>query len=265
MAKSKKPNAKQDPTVKVAVITAIAGIATVLIASLIAPIVLKSLDSTPTSHQVDAVNTPTITPLPLTTETPVTMATPFLAVVHDFSESPEKWPLGTEVVDGIYTRTATVENGIYRVTINASDAVAVIVKPNVPKVSDFELTMTISQIDGPTKINFGPTFGMSGPEGQGYFSFLINSNGEYLLDVYRAPYVTLQRSTPSDAINIGSDNTFRIVTKEGEIALYINDEFVGQYNEDSTQGLVGFQARVLKGQSATFEIKDFQLVLNESP
>jgi hypothetical protein len=77
MPASKKSNAKTDPAVKVAIITAAAGVLTVLITSVVAPIVQKSLASAPTvvpsqSIQPSLVNTPASTNLPSPTSEPPT-------------------------------------------------------------------------------------------------------------------------------------------------------------------------------------------------
>ena len=181
---------------------------------------------------------------------PVVLSDPFGPNVND-------WPVG-DYSDERVTGNRLVTGGTYRWQAEALDGVIWWSMPDIASVSDFYLTAEARRVSGVEDGQYGvilrradrDNYGLFKIEDSQYFKFSVRYEGEW---------ETVIDWTEASAIRPGEVNRLTVIAEGSHFTFYINDEYVGEADDDRlTRGQSGLAIELLDaGDAATFEFDNF--------
>jgi hypothetical protein len=183
---------------------------------------------------------------------PVVLSDPFDPNVND-------WPVG-DYSDERVTGNRLVTGGTYRWQAEALDGVIWWSIPDIASVSDFYLTAEARRVNGVEDGQYGvilrradrDNYGLFKIEDSQYFKFSVRYEGEW---------ETVVDWTEAPAIRPGEVNRLTVIAEGSHFTFYINDEYVGEADDDRlTRGQSGLAIELLDaGDAATFEFDNFEV------
>jgi hypothetical protein len=183
---------------------------------------------------------------------PVVLSDPFGPNVND-------WPVG-DYSDARVTGNRLVTGGTYRLQAEALDGVIWWSIPDIDSVSDFYLTTEARRVSGVEDGQYGvilrradrDNYGLFKIEDSQYFKFSVRHEGEW---------DTVIDWTEASAIHPGEVNRLTVIAEGSHFTFYINDEYVGEADDDRlTRGQSGLAIELLDaGDAATFEFDNFEV------
>lgn len=232
--------------------------------------------ATPTNTSVPtAMPTSTPSPIPTSTSTPPPTAAPTstptpmreaassalgsLILFDAFDSNANDWPMGDHNDSG-FSHQWQIASGRYRWKIDTRQDVHWYVHPDISSVSDFSLTVEAQQVSGTDDSNYGVVFRVL--DSQNFYHFAINSSQEFiLLRKYKDRWTRLIDWTRSPVINPGKMNRLMVVAQGSHFGLYINDQPVGEADDDKLRkGKAGLTMELYNaGDEAIFEFDNFEL------
>ena len=183
---------------------------------------------------------------------PVVLSDPFGPNVND-------WPVG-DYSDERVTGNRLVTGGTYRWQAEALDGVIWWSIPDIASVSDFYLTAEARRVSGVEDGQYGvilrradrDNYGLFKIEDSQYFKFSVRHEGEW---------ETVIDWAEASAIRPGEVNRLTVIAEGSHFTFYINDEYVGEADDDRlTRGQSGLAIELLDaGDAATFEFDNFEV------
>jgi hypothetical protein len=183
---------------------------------------------------------------------PIVLSDPFGPNVND-------WPVG-DYSDERVTGNRLVTGGTYRWKTDALDGVIWWSIPDIASVSDFYLTVEARRVSGVMDGQYGVIFrradrdnyGLFKIEDSQYFRFSVRHEGEW---------DTVIDWTEASAIRPGEVNRLAVIAEGSHFTFYINDEYVGEADDDRlTRGQSGLAIELLDaGDAAIFEFDNFEV------
>jgi hypothetical protein len=132
--------------------------------------------------------------------------------------------------------------------------------PDIASVSDFYLTAEARRVSGVEDGQYGvilrradrDNYGLFKIEDSQYFKFSVRYEGEW---------ETVIDWTEASAIRPGEVNRLTVIAEGSHFTFYINDEYVGEADDDRlTRGQSGLAIELLDaGDAATFEFDNFEV------
>jgi hypothetical protein len=182
-----------------------------------------------------------------------------VVVCDSFGTNARDWPEGDYAGD-LITGDKFITSGRYRWEGNAIDSVIWWSVPDMDSVSDFYLTAKARRVSGVEDGQYGLIFRRSDKQNYGlfkiedsqYFKFAIRHEGEW---------DTVIDWTESLAIRPGETNRLTVVAVGSHFTFYINDQYVGEVDEDRlSEGEAGLAIELLDSDdAAVFEFDDFEV------
>ena len=183
---------------------------------------------------------------------PVVFSEPFGSNAND-------WPTG-DYSDDRLTGSREIIDGKYHWEADALDGVIWWSIPEIASVSDFYLIVNAQRVSGVTDGQYGVIFrradrdnyGLFKIEDSQYFKFSVRSEGEW---------ETVIDWTETSAIRPVGVNRLMVVGEGSHFTFYINDEYVGEVDEDRLpSGTMGLAIELLDAKdAAVFEFDDFEV------
>jgi hypothetical protein len=182
-----------------------------------------------------------------------------VVVCDNFGANVRDWPEGDYDGD-LITGDKFITSGRYRWEANAIDSVIWWSVPDMDSVSDFYLTAKARRVSGVEDSQYGMIFRRSDKQNYGlfkiedsqYFKFAIRHEGEW---------DTVIDWTESSAIRPGETNRLTVIAVDSHFTFYINDQYVGEADEDRLgEGEAGLAIELLDSDdAAVFEFDDFEV------
>jgi hypothetical protein len=208
------------------------------------------------TDNVTATSTPDLTP----TASPTPLATTNTIFSDDFETDAGVWVIGEQKSTGTITEKKTIIYGKYVWEATAAQSVFLTELPSAPVVSDFELQAELRLVSGAEDATYGLIFGSNE---KGVFAFQIQRGGFMLayLDRQKNVWDFPVNLTISPKIIQNGPNILRVVAKDSNIQLFIQDEFVGSTSDSRlSTGKTGITVSLYnEADSAKVEFDDFQL------
>jgi serine/threonine protein kinase len=129
------------------------------------------------------------------------------------------------------------------------------------RVYDFELTVQIQRRSGP---EYSACYGVIFREGSmGFYLFLVCDDGTYEVALsYDDGWVILIPWTDSDAIKPGQINRLSVVGQGSDFRLFINNELVSSFNDDTLKsGYIGLAIQLNEADSAVFDFDNLVVAI----
>jgi tRNA A-37 threonylcarbamoyl transferase component Bud32 len=191
-------------------------------------------------------------PLATASSWPVVFSEPFGSNAND-------WPTGNyddellagnrEIVDGKYQWEASALDGVIWWSI-----------PDVVSVSDFYLAVNAQRISGVADGQYGVVFRRADRDNYGLFK--IEDSQYYKFSVrYEGEWDTIVDWTESSAIHPVGVNRLTVIAQGSHFTFYINDQYVGEADDDRLNvGIAGLAIELLDASdAANFEFDDFEI------
>lgn len=202
----------------------------------------------------------------------VPTATPLLSAIPPVGQSIDtpfnqgetvtlKWPTVDQQDSNVTSKGFLVDN-IFIWDLSVTQAIATGIFADMPTVSDFAFQTDIKKITGPDDAYFGISFRHGG---SGTYDFYIQDvNKKFLLRMWNTKqYEYIINWQRTEVINQNDSNTLKVIAQGPKIQLYINDVLVGDVRHNGlTSGNIGISAALYDGESATFEISKYELILH---
>jgi hypothetical protein len=214
--------------------------------------VMPSITETETSAPPEAQETPVATlDLPDSSNT----------FVEDFTKGSLYWETGMYEGDRA-TVSRSVANGAFRWQVTPKVAVSTGIGSKLPIVSDFDLEVTLKKVDGPDSVEYGVVFRKN--DAGGYY-FMIAPSGQYALSKWSEEaqeWIDLIDWTQSTHINLNGENKLRVYAVGSKIRLYINENLVADYVDQSfAAGTIDTGVWLGAGENLTLDMTSFKIVL----
>jgi len=204
------------------------------------------------------------------TEATVTMQ----ACAHSTALAPEHWPVTfcdtfnvnvNEWYTGNYegdlvTGDKLITGGRYRWDATALDDVIWWGIPEISSVTDFYLTVEARRVSGVEDGQYGVIFRRADSDNYGLFKIEDSQYFKFSLR-YEGEWYTVIDWTETTAIRPGETNRLTVLAEGFHYTFYINDQYVGEANEDRlSQGEAGVAIELLDaGDTAVFEFDNFEV------
>ena len=176
-----------------------------------------------------------------------------------FSSDVSGWKTGEHEGERVIGGRAIV-GGKYRWEAEALDEFHWLFSPSHGSVYDFYLTVEARQLSGSGKGEVGLVFRVDDPENFG--SFRVRNDGRFAFAVlYRDEWTGVIDWTKSAAIHTDRANQLTVIAEGSSYILIINDELVGQADDDRLgSGTVGLAVGLSdRGESGVFDFDNFEL------
>jgi serine/threonine-protein kinase len=176
-----------------------------------------------------------------------------------FDSNVNDWPAG-DYSDERITGSREIIDGKYHWEADALDGVIWWSIPDVASASDFYLAVDAQRISGVADGQYGVVFRRANRDNYGlfkiedsqYLKFSVRSQGEW---------ETVIDWTETSAIRPVGVNRLAVVGEGSHFTFYINDEYVGEIDEDRLpSGKMGLAIELLDAKdAAVFEFDDFEV------
>jgi len=183
---------------------------------------------------------------------PRVLRDPFDALEHD-------WALGKEA-DPLADIEWSLVDGKYRWEAQAQDSFVWWVYPEMEPVTDFYLSVSMASLEGPASAEQGVIFHHT--DENDYYLFELNRAGEFALFIhYLGEWETLLDWHPAEMISNDEANELTVIANNSHYALYINQQWVGDYFDDRLpSGTVGLLVGLSEaGDEGLWEFDNFAL------
>jgi len=191
---------------------------------------------------------------------PLAIASSWPVVFGDtFDSNTNDWPAG-DYSDERLTGSREIIDGKYHWEAAALDGVIWWSIPDVASVSDFYLTVNAQRVSGVTDGQYGVIFRRA--DRDNYALFKIEDSQYYKFSVrYQGEWETVIDWTETSAIRPVGVNRLAVVGEGSHFTFYINDEYVGEIDEDRLpEGTIGLAIELLDDKdAAVFEFDDLEM------
>lgn len=155
----------------------------------------------------------------------------------DFGKVSDRWFTGDDQQAG-YRDTRSIANGVYRWNLENALNYTFWSPAGAGNFKDFALAVDVRHLEGSLYDNYGLIFNCANGN---YYSFAVQDSGYYLVSVWSAGNWNLVVPlTKSSAIRPGEFNHLAVLAEAGVYQLFINQEFVQQFESATlTSGDVG--------------------------
>jgi hypothetical protein len=196
------------------------------------------------------------------------------ACVHDTGLAPQHWSVilcdtfGTNVNDwytgdyegDLVTGEKLITGGRYQWDASALDGVIWWGIPDIPSVADVYLTVEARRVEGVEDGQYGVIFRRADSDNYGLFKIEDSQTWKFSLR-YEGEWHTVIDWTRSAAIRPGEVNRLTVLAEGTHYTFYINDQYVGEANDDRLdQGEAGVAIELLDADdTAVFEFDNFEV------
>jgi hypothetical protein len=182
-----------------------------------------------------------------------------VVVCDNFDANVLDWSEG-EYEGDLITGDKSISGGRYQWEGNALDDVIWWSIPDMEPVSDFYLTARVRRVSGVEDGQYGLVFRRA--DKQNYGLFKIEDSQYYKFSIrYEGEWDAVIEWTESSTIRPGETNRLTVVGVGSHFTFYINDQYVGEADEDRlSPGEAGLAIELLDaGDAAVFEFDDFEV------
>jgi hypothetical protein len=176
-----------------------------------------------------------------------------------FNTNRNDWPLGDyEGERAIGNRSLTGGQLVWEA--EALDDVIWWAVPDVSSVFDFYLTVDTRRTGGNKDAQYGVIFRKA--DGDNYGLFKIKDSQHFKLSLrHEGEWDTVIDWTEATAIRPGDPNRLTVLAEGSHYTFYINDQYVGEADDDRlSRGQAGLAVELLDaGDTATFEFDNFEV------
>jgi hypothetical protein len=176
-----------------------------------------------------------------------------------FDSNANDWPAG-DYSDERLTGSREIIDGKYHWEADALGGVIWWSIPDVASVSDFYLVVNAQRISGVADGQYGVIFRRADRDNYGLFK--IEDSQYYKFSVrYQGEWETVIDWTETSAIRPVGVNRLAVVGEGSHFSFYINDEYVGEVDEDRLpSGTMGLAIELLDAKdAAVFEFDDLEV------
>ncbi len=175
-----------------------------------------------------------------------------------FAANDNDWRIG-DYSDERVTGNRSMTDGVYRWEADALNGVVWWSVPDVASISDLYLTVDATRISGAEDGKYGVVFRRT--DNDNYAFFMIKDDQNYKFSVrYQGTWHTVLGWTEAPSIRPGETNRIKIIVEGAHHAFYVNDQLVGEVDEDRlSSGKVGLAIELSKDDVAVFEFDDFEV------
>ena len=175
-----------------------------------------------------------------------------------FDADENDWRTG-DYSDERITGSRSITGGKYHWEANALDGVVWWSVPDVASVSDVQLTVDAKRVSGIEDGRYGVVIGRVDNDNYGFFQVKDSQSFKFSVR-HEGEWDTVLAWTEASSIRPGEVNQIKIIVTGSHYAFYINDQLVGETDDDRlSRGKVGLAIELDKGDSATFEFDNFEV------
>ncbi|MGD2206422.1 MAG: hypothetical protein PVH17_06555 [Anaerolineae bacterium] len=174
---------------------------------------------------------PTSTPKPSPTAPPEPASSGGSLILFDaFDSNANDWPTGSHNA-GIVSHEWQITGGKYRWKAKAYGDFHWYVYPDMPTVSDFQVTVEGRRVGGTTESNYGVVFRVVNSDNL-YHLGLGDDQEFILLRKYRGEWTRLIDWTRDSAIQSDGVNRITVIAEGTHFRLFVNDQFLAEAEDD---------------------------------
>jgi hypothetical protein len=153
-----------------------------------------------------------------------------------------------EIVDGKYRWDATAHQSFIGWA-----------RSNTDPLTDFYLSVEITQVDAPDTADYGVLFRED--EDSNFYYFAISEQGLYAFYIYFEGWDTLIDWTKTPLIIPGTSNRITVIGEGSHFTFFINDQYLTDFTDDQIpEGLTSLAVELSdEGDQAVFEFDNFEL------
>lgn len=153
-----------------------------------------------------------------------------------------------EIVDGKYRWDATAHQSFIGWA-----------RSNTDPLTDFYLSVEITQVDAPDTADYGVLFRED--EDSNFYYFAISEQGLYAFYIYFEGWDTLIDWTKTPLIIPGTPNRITVLGEGSHFTFFINDQYLTDFTNDQIpEGLTSLAVELSdEGDQAVFEFDNFEL------
>jgi len=153
-----------------------------------------------------------------------------------------------EIVDGKYRWDATAHQSFIGWA-----------RSNTDPLTDFYLSVEITQVDAPDTADYGVLFRED--EDSNFYYFAISEQGLYAFYIYFEGWDTLIDWTKTPLIIPGTSNRITVIGDGSHFTFFINDQYLTDFTDDQIpEGLTSLAVELSdEGDQAVFEFDNFEL------
>lgn len=152
-----------------------------------------------------------------------------------------------------------IVEGKYRWDTTAHQSFIGWARSNTDPLTDFYLSVEITQIDGPDTADFGVLFRED--EDSNFYYFAISQQGLYTFYIYFEGWDTLIDWTDTTLILPNAPNRITVIGEGSHFTFFINDQYLTEFTDDQIpEGLTSLAIELDdEGDQAVFEFDNFEL------
>ncbi len=180
-------------------------------------------------------------------------------VCDTFDANDREWPDGDYTGD-LVTGTKSIVDGVYRWEANALDDVVWWSVPETSSLSDFYLTVQVRRVSGADDAQYGVIFSRADRDNYGLFKIRDSQHFKFSLR-HEGEWDTVIDWAETTAVRPGDTNRLTVVAEGSHLTFYVNDQFVGEADEERlSAGKIGLAIELAEaGDSAVFEFDNFEI------
>ena len=165
-----------------------------------------------------------------------------------FDSDANGWATG-EFEDAYTYDEITIEKGVYRLSVEATQAAYVEQELPNQSFSDFILTVEATPHDTDEHYSYGLNFRED--ENFNSYTFEIGNDGLYTIQVYDGEWRTLKDWSSTGAINVGETNELMVIAEGDSLTFFVNGEQLTQLEDDTlSAGTVGLLVDIFEDDSS---------------
>jgi hypothetical protein len=180
-------------------------------------------------------------------------------LVETFASNENDWPTGEE--DGDLTSISlSITNGLYKWEALAHESFIYWSRPEMPIVTDFNLSLEAQQITGPADGQMGVVFRQV--DADNYYLFRISQDQYYALQRSAAnDWIRIIDWTPCPYVNPEEVNKISVMATGSNYFFFVNGQFITEVFDDNlSSGRVGVAIGLSNpGDQAVFQFDNFAL------
>jgi hypothetical protein len=165
-----------------------------------------------------------------------------------FDSDANGWATGEFEDDYTYDEI-TLEEGVYRLNIEATQSAYVEQELPDQSFSDFVLTVEATPRDTDEHYSYGFSFRID--EDYNSYTFEIGNDGLYTIQVYDGEWRTLKDWSSAEAINVGETNELMVIADGDSLTFFVNGVQLTQLEDDTlSAGTVGLVVEIFEADSS---------------
>jgi len=181
-----------------------------------------------------------------------------LVLSDGFDADENNWRTG-DYSDERITGNRSISSGAYRWEADALDGAVWWSVPDIASTSDLYLTVDAIRIGGVEDARYGIVISRVDNDNYGFFQ--VKDSQFFKFSVrYEGEWNTVLAWTEASSIRPGKVNQIKTIVTGSHYAFYINDQLVGEVDDDRlSRGEVGLAIELDKGDTAIIEFDNFEV------